>query len=364
MLADTSEFADFTLRQADYTLSTDQNDLREAYSHLLATYSPLERVRLTEREPSRFDSQLWERMNAMGVSTFVLPEDVGGDGGSLVDIVLVAEEIGRAAASVALAETAAVGRTLARLDTPPARELMVALRDGKQIVSAALEPLAAQGRALVTCGSVADSVVGLVGGDLMVWAAGSRHDSPDNMASSPLAYWDLDPDQSVSLASGPQAVQLFSRLRREWRLITAAALVGLAKAALDEAVAYAKDRHAFGLPIGSYQAISHPLVDIDVALIGARRLIHKAAWFEDNDRSAAPELALVAVAFAADTAVSATATCVHTLGGIGVTNEANMQLYFRRAKAWALFGGDPMDELADLFGDESALFDKSANAHG
>ena len=72
----------------------------------------------------------------------------------------------------------------------------------------------------------------------------------------------------------------------EWRILTAAALVGLGDAALRLGVQYAKDRHAFGAPIGSFQAIAHPLVDAATGIEGARRLVHRAAWFADHEPEA------------------------------------------------------------------------------
>ncbi|MCW2529113.1 MAG: acyl-CoA dehydrogenase [Pseudonocardiales bacterium] len=351
MLTELAEFDQFTLRHGDYDPSVDQRDLADSYARLLDDYAPFTRVRAVERDASRFDHDLWKRLAVLGVRTFALPETAGGDGGSLSDAIVVAEQIGRSASSVALAETVAVGRLLARLGTPSATELLAGLRDGGALYALALSPLPApsgDGRQLIPCGSVADAVVGLVGDDLLVWTVAARREVPDNLASAPLAWWELNPVQGRVLATGPTARVEYERVRREWRLLNAAHLVGLAHTTLQDALAYANDRRAFGLPIGSYQAVSHPLVDVHLSVVGARRLVGKAAWYEDYEPGAARELSLAAISFATDTAQSATSVGVHTLGGLGVTEDANMQLLFRRAQGWALFNGDPMGELADV----------------
>jgi alkylation response protein AidB-like acyl-CoA dehydrogenase len=345
MLSDTAEFERFVLRHEDYSLSSVQQDLRETYARLLAAHAPFSRVRAVESEPPWFDAELWTRMRAMGATTLGLPEQVGGDGGGLVELALVAEEVGRTGSSTALAETAAVGRMLARLGT--ARDSLAGLRDGSRLVSPALDAQARPGRQLVPCGTVADEVVALVGGELVRCDSTARAAPVRNLAGAPLAWWNLG--TASVLAAGTQAADLFARMRREWNLLTAAALIGVARRALADAVEYAKNRCAFGLPIGAYQAVSHPLVNIEMAVTAGRRLIHKAAWFEDHEPGTTTELTLGAISFAAETAASATSTGVHTMGGLGVTDDADMQLLFRRAKGWSLFGGNAQAELARAF---------------
>ena len=140
----------------------------------------------------------------------------------------------------------------------------------------------------------------------------------------------------------------------EWRVLTAGALVGLAGAALELGVEYAKQRHQFGVPIGSFQALAHGLADAATAVDGARLLVREAAWAADEGESGATALARMAFLFAARSAQQATAVALHVHGGYGFTLEYDIQLYHRRAKAWPLLLGDPRRgalHLADaLFG--------------
>ena len=80
--------------------------------------------------------------------------------------------------------------------------------------------------------------------------------------------WSEFEDAEV-LASGPLAERAFATAQQEWQLLIAAALVGLGDSAKDVGVQYAKDRSAFGVPIGTFQAIAHPLADVAIGIEGA-----------------------------------------------------------------------------------------------
>ena len=86
----------YELRRLDYSLSEDHQALQAAYKDFFATRCPIETVRAAEE--SGFDKNLWERLCAMGATTMAVPESAGGDGATLVDLTLVAEEIERSLA--------------------------------------------------------------------------------------------------------------------------------------------------------------------------------------------------------------------------------------------------------------------------
>lgn len=348
MLDEPEEFERFLLRREDYSLNDEQRALKDSVARLLAAHAAAARVRAVESAPPWFDQDLWRRLRDLGITRLGVPAP-DGDGGGLVELAIAAEEVGRTGSATALAETAAVGRMLARLGAGPARGLLGQQLAGSKLLS--LVPVAAadRGRQLVPCGTVADSVIALAGDRLVAIDADARGAAAANLASAPLAWWHLDTGAATTLAEGAGARGLFTRMREEWRLLLAAAAVGIAQSAVDAAVGYAKQRHAFGLPIGGYQAVSHPLVDMYIAVTAARRLVHKAAWFGQFEPAARPGLALSAISFATRTAVSATSAAVHTMGGLGVTIEMDTQLWFRRAKGWAVMAGDADRELCDLF---------------
>lgn len=194
-------------------------------------------------------------------------------------------------------------------------------------------PLKTPQRALVPAGAVAQSVI-LRDGEKVVVVTGAPLESAVNLACAPWGWWDLRGGMPIGDAAA------FSDAERDWRLLTAAALVGLGQAAVGIGVQYANERSAFGTTIGAFQAIAHPLVDAAAAVEGARRLTWRAAWFADNEPESIGALAISALLSAATAAEKAAATAIHTQGGFGLTLESDAQLFYRRAKGWAAPAGD------------------------
>ena len=198
-------------------------------------------------------------------------------------------------------------------------------------------------------------MVGLDDGELVtVETDSARLGSVHNLGDGPVADRSLRHGARTVLANGARARELHEHAVDEWRALTAGALVGLAGAALELGVEYAKQRQQFGVPIGSFQALAHGLADAATAVDGARLLAREAAWAADEGEADATALARMAFLFAARSAQQSTAVALHVHGGYGFTLEYDIQLYHRRAKAWPLLLGDPRRgalHLADaLFG--------------
>ncbi|MBA2282243.1 MAG: acyl-CoA dehydrogenase, partial [Acidimicrobiia bacterium] len=164
----------------------------------------------------------------------------------------------------------------------------------------------------------------------------------ENLGSMPLADVAVPPG-AVELAQGPAALAAHDAAIDEWLALTAAALVAVGARGLELGVEYVKERRAWGVPIGSFQAISHRLADSAAALDGARLLAHEAAWAHDDDPARAAELAAMAFAFAYESARDATYRSLHFHGGYGFMLEYDIQLYYRRARAWATVYGGPRE---------------------
>ena len=341
-------------RHADYSLTDEQRALRETFATMLTKECPTDRVRAAE--PFGFDDQLWEQLTGLGAASLGVPAEHGGDGGGLVELALVAEQLGRALTPVPFVEVAVAARLLARCG-PGADAWLRAAMAGERVVTIALQR---RGDAqLVAAGAVADAVIGMVGDDLVLATSEARPAPVRNHASAPLAAWDMAGTATSRqlLLDGSAAVEAFQQARREWKLLMAAALIGLADGALELAADFARERRAFGVPIASFQAVAHPLADCAIAIAGGRRLVWKAAWLADHEPRATRELIPMAFLHASRTAVRATTVGVHTQGGVGFTLESPMQLFFRRAKGWANVAGDPAGErrlIADaLYGPAS-----------
>ncbi len=326
----------YELRRLDYSLSDEHVALQSAYRQFFKTHCPVEIVRAAEA--SGFDKSLWERLCAMGATTMALPETCGGDGATLVDLTLVAEEVGRSLAPVPWIDHVCATRLLGRLGALDSADLV----HGRQI--AGLDPRldAAGGRQLIPTGSVADQLLVRNGADVVRLTLGTRPAHVDNLGRLPMAW--VDPDKAGGrdvLASGADALAKYALALDEWRLLTAAALVGLVEETMTIAAEFAKTRYTLGVPIATLQAISHPLANMAIVVQGGRNLVHRAAWFLDNEPDERPELAASAFVFMAEEAAKAATMAVHIQGGLGVSSEAAATAYLVRARGWPLAGGDP-----------------------
>jgi alkylation response protein AidB-like acyl-CoA dehydrogenase len=166
-----------------------------------------------------------------------------------------------------------------------------------------------------------------------------------NLGAMPLADCPVG-DHPMVLASGASAVAAHRRAVEQWKALTAVALIGLANRALEIGVEYVLERHAFGVLIAKFQSIQHHLADDAAAVLGGRLLAYEAAWARDTGAANADELSAMAFLFAARTAQKTAGDSLHFHGGYGFTTEYDIQLYFRRAKAWPLLAGDPEAQYA------------------
>ncbi len=130
------------------------------------------------------------------------------------------------------------------------------------------------------------------------------------------------------------AMRVFDRSRPP----VAAAAVGVARRALDEALRYAQERKAFGKPIMANQAISFMLADMAMNIEAARLLVWKSAWLVDHDQSNVKEAAY-AKAFAADMCMKATIDAVQVFGGYGYGREYPVEKLMRDAKIYQIYEG-------------------------
>jgi alkylation response protein AidB-like acyl-CoA dehydrogenase len=321
----------------DLRPTEEQLALVDAFASLYADASPTTRVR--EAEPLGFLPDLWERLTSTGAVEMAVPESAGGWGASLLDLALVAEQHGRYVAPAPLVEAQVAARLLARLTG--ADEVLRRVLSG-ELVSLAVRPARDGVATLVPAGAVADAVVVLSGDRLVLVEVpdGVRH--VENTGAMPLADLAVA-DDATELSSGVGALSAYAVALDEWRVLTAAALSGIAARALEIGVAYAKERHAFGQPIGSFQGVAHRLADRAVEVDGAQLLAREAAWAAAEDPQRAAELAAMAFGFAAETARDTTYNALHFHGGYGFMLEYDIQLYFRRARAWAGVLGEPRE---------------------
>jgi alkylation response protein AidB-like acyl-CoA dehydrogenase len=332
----------------DLSLSGEQRQLVDSFAALYVRESTSQRVRAAE--PSGFDARLWKTLQENGVVHMAVDEAAGGWGASELELALIAEPFGRAVASAPVIEAQVAARLLAQCGQPGAESLEKVLA-GDALVTFMPRPGHGQRLSLVPAAAVADAVVALADERLVLVAlSDSNRRRVENLASMPLADLDIG-DHVVVLGEGSEARRLFSDALDLWLSLTAMALVGAAQKAVELGVEYAKQRHAFGTPIGTFQAVSHPLADSATAADGARLLGLKAACSFVDEPERASELAAMAFTFAYETARDATRRSLHIYGGYGFGMEQDIQLYYRRARGWAMVYGEPataLDRVADM----------------
>ncbi len=322
----------------DLNLSGEQQQLIDAFAAFYAKECPVDRVRAAE--PSGHDAGLWASLRRMGALEMAVDEQSGGWGASLLDMALVAEQHGRHLGPAPLIEGQIAARLLARSGGQAAAEALErALGDG-HLTTVALHPPQGGVLTLVPSGAVADEVIFIDRGGLKCMAIGDRARPTSNIGSMPLADIAID-SAAADLLSGEEATPLFERARDEWLVLMANALVGMGSRSIEMGVEYAKERRAFGVPIGSFQAVAHGLADAATAIEGSKLIAREAAWAAGEDAARATELASLSCGFCAEAAREASYRSLHYHGGYGFMLEFDIQLYFRRARAWPAVFGEP-----------------------
>lgn len=312
-------------------LDEQQRALRDLARELFEDLDPLARLRGDEPGPSR---DVWRRLAEAGLTGLGVPEELGGSGGSEVEAAVVVEEAGRALAPEPLRDALGiVAPLLVRHASPAQRERWLEpLSAGEAMLGVAVGP----SRALVGHRALDGALVVHHGRCLLVAA--------DDLELRPVATPDPSrqlahvehlrvDDDAVLVGADPE------QLRVRGAAATAAALVGVAQRLLDTAVAHARVREQFGVPIGSFQAVQHPLVDVHVAVETARVASWYAALRLADGADDVARAAAVAKAAADTAAARADRVALQVLGGIGFTWEHDLHLLSKRATAWrAEFG--------------------------
>ncbi|MGW0948656.1 acyl-CoA dehydrogenase family protein [Streptomyces sp. NPDC002623] len=357
----------------DFAFSDEQEELRRTVRAFLADTSPETEVRRLMETPEGFDRALWRRLGSeLGVLGLAVPEEYGGAGCGPVEVGVVLEEAGRALlcapflSSAVLATTALLGS-----DDEEARErLLPGLVAGESVATLALTEDSARWDAagigltaratggswlltghktfvldgacadvVLTVARAADGIgVFLVDGD----AAGlHRAPLPTLDPTRRQARLDYDGVRATRLRTHGDGWDLVSQVLDRAAVALAAEQVGVASRALDMAVEYAKVRHQFGRPIGSFQAVKHLLADVLLEVESARAAAHYALLAAEGGSPELPAVASLAKAFCSDACLTATRENIQVHGGIGFTWEHPAQLYLKRAKTSQLLFGDP-----------------------
>jgi alkylation response protein AidB-like acyl-CoA dehydrogenase len=278
----------------------------------------------------------------MGVVGLTVPEEHGGMGLGLVDLVGLLEEAGRFGLPEPLVETTALAVPV--LVEAPGPQ-------GAALRARWLAPVADGGAAIAVGMSSTPAVPGAEGADLLLLerdgelhavpaAAVALTPRPALDGSRRLAHVDWEPSAATLVVSGFEAEGVLARLADRAAMGVGAVLVGVADRLIAMAAQYAIERSQFGKPIGSFQAVKHQLADALVRVEFARPVVYRAAWsLAEEDRDAGLH-ASMAKAMASEAATVAARTALQVHGAIGYTWEHDLHLWMKRAWALAAAWGD------------------------
>jgi alkylation response protein AidB-like acyl-CoA dehydrogenase len=285
------------------------------------------------------DERLWEEICELGWAGIAVGEEHGGQGLSVVELSLLAEQLG-----YACAPTPFLGTTLAALALEHA---------GSEVQRSRWLPRLAVGE---TLGAAADGP-GLI---------------PDAVTDALLVLFDREAGSATLHAAGAvEAVEAIDPRRRHGRLVpalgageplegdvagaldralvvVAAELVGLCRRALDLTLAHVKDRKQFGVPVGSFQAVQHAAAQMLRDTEAAAVATYYAAWTADAEPASLPAAAAMAKGTPSDAGRAVTAAAIQLHGGIGFTWEADVHWLFKRAQIDAAYLGGPARHRARL----------------
>ncbi len=327
----------------DFVFTDEQRMIAETAQTFFAENATSERTRAAMAADG-IDHALWQAFcQELGLSGIGIPETAGGAGLGRVELAIIAEAAGaQVAALPMLGSLALAAQAIAAGGSEAQREAWLpALLSGETIAAhVAAGNLVADGDRLA--GSSAFVAHGSAAALLLVSGAGGswlvRADAPGVTITAQTTMDQTRPYARVELA-GAQGEPLADTHAGE-KAATKAGLVtlaaeglGLAQAALDRTVAYARDRVQFGRAIGSFQAYKHRLADMMVEIEQARSAVYWAACAVDEGSDEAALALHAAKSFAADTAFRCAADMIQLHGGIGFTWEHDAHLFFKRARA-------------------------------
>jgi alkylation response protein AidB-like acyl-CoA dehydrogenase len=361
----------------NFEFSEEQNLLREQARGFLAENCPMTTVRAVLDDGREYDADLWKKVAEMGWTAAVVPEEFGGLGLSHLELVVIAEEIGRAVAPIPFSSSVylATEAILLAGSTAQKEKWLPKLAAGEAIGTLANaegagrpDPAALQSK--VSGGKLSGTKVPVIDGSIanlaVVLAESGNGPSLylvdlDGEGVKREAVKTIDPTRGQArltfdgadadlLGAEGDGWNLHETLMNRAAVLYAWEMVGGSEAALEQAKEYALGRFAFGRPIASYQAIKHKLANMYVKNTLARSNCYFGAWALNTD---APELGLAA-ATARVSAIQAyyfaSKENIQTHGGMGYTWEFDCQFFYRRSKVLSVLIGSEaqwQDKLVD-----------------
>jgi alkylation response protein AidB-like acyl-CoA dehydrogenase len=350
-----------------FDLTDEQRAIKETAREFLAARFKSERIREIAASADGVDGDGWAAMAELGWPGLALPEEWGGQGLGIVELAVLFEEMGYALAPSPLFSSTAVGLALADGASDEQKERYLRpLAEGSRRGAPALfdagsaatpgaygKPGRADGDGLVLDGEKV-LVPDAAGADFFLVATGDgRRHIVDAGAAGVTVREEASIDATRRLSAvrfdgvrlGPEATlpgrgEVYGRGFEVACVALAAESTGVAQRTLEMAVSYARDRHQFGRPIGSYQAVSHRCAQMLLETENSRSAAYAAAWTADAEPESLPRAAASAKAYASDAGWRVADASIQVHGGIGFTWEHDLHFFLKRGRANAALYGD------------------------
>ena len=360
-----------------FVFTEEQEQFRDIVARFLRDTSPTVEVRRLMETDAGFDGGVWDRLNReLGLSALHVPETLGGQGFSFVELGIVCEEMGRALLCAPYLSSAvlATDAILQAGDPGQQADLLPAMASGERRGALAVtEPnggwhaeavettATRNGAAYRLDGAKSFVIDGHTADFLVVVAREPGSNGADGISFFTVAgdapgldrrlleTVDATRKQARLTFRGVPAEPLgepgagapaLERILVDAVTALASEMVGGAQRMLDSAIEYTKLRMQFGRAIGSFQAVKHKCADMLLEVELAKSAAYQAASAVAEGAEDAPALASLAKAAASDTYLQAAADCIQLHGGIGFTWDNDTHLWFKRAKSSEVLFGD------------------------
>lgn len=365
----------------DFTLSDEQEAIRDLAARILTEQLPPERLRTLEQSGSWFADDVWQELAKAGLIGICLPEADGGGGFGLLEACLIAEQVGRTVAPVPyLSAVVSAGLPLAHFGSADQRaRYLPGLIDGSATLTAALhEPGDVVVPAVPTTQATPVGDGWRLHGEKVVVVGADRAAAilvPARTAETTAAVFLIDPraagvtlvaEEAVSgepqwtvrldgvevgpesvLGSAQQGADIVAWITERLAAAMCAAQTGVCEEALAITARYVSTREQFGSKLGTFQAVGQRVADAYIDTEGIRLTALQAIWRLDAGHDAGDEL-MVAKYWAAEAAQRVVHAAQHLHGGIGVDLDYPIHRYFRWAKVLELQLGGASPSLLRL----------------
>ena len=327
----------------DFGFTDDQREIQRTARQLLAERAKPERVR-EHAEAGRQDAPLWRELCELGWPGIAIAEQYGGQALGRIELSILCEELGSALAPVPFLPSVLASTLIEQAGSPEQRERWLPALAGGE----------ATGALGVSEGGTAELVIGGPDAAVVVLLDEERSArllTPAQADVSPVGS--IDPTRSSArVSAAPDAGEelegdVAAGVDRALVAISSE-LVGVCDRALQMTVAYVAERKQFGVPVGSYQAVSHRCAEMLLDTEKARATTAFAAWTADADPDQLPAAAAMAKAAASDAGRGVTASAIQAHGGIGFTWEADVHWLYKRAQLDAALLGNAKHHRAHL----------------